>query len=417
MTAILDLPEVPAQALRHADLASTVGVLRARRSQKVDVVVPTNQLSLVGGNLSVAGLGSVQVKDHVIPAVVNADGVTPERVVEGFTYNPSGLYHPNSVVDQHLADLFKIPVRYIRKLRIEDVELLDINVNRHAERSIGSNLVRLLWGRTPGNDVTTGVARAILSDRYQIIDHLDTVLAILAGLDELGLNGSNVKDLDLSESKLYLNVEVPEIAVHGRELIENYRSPFTGQTGAELPMVHAGIKFTNSEDGRGALSATPYALFEVCANGATIDAINGNKVGIRRTHIGKQLNHGEIKWSAETVKAANELVRNQVKDAVGQFLTTDFLQSAVDGWRELAGVKVEKVAETLQVVSDELSWTEDEQADILAKFIDGGDRSAFAVGQAVTASVQGFANADRAHELGEQHLVAAKIAAREAERV
>lgn len=400
------LPEVPAQALRHADLAATVDVLRRRRTQKVDVVVPTNQLSLQGGNLLVSGLDSVKVPDQTH---LTEDGVTQ---VPGFSYNPSGLYRPNSVVDQNLADLFKIPVRYLRKLRVEDVELLDINVNRHAERAAGSNLVRLIWGQNPNDAVTTGIARAILSDRYQIIDHLDTVLAILAGLDELGLNGSNIKDLDLSESKLYLNVEVPEIAVHGRELIQNYRSPFSGQTGAELPMVHAGIKFTNSEDGRGALAAKPYALFETCSNGATIDGY-----GIRRTHIGKQLEQGEIKWSADTVKAANELVRNQVKDAVGQFLNVEFLQRAVDGWRELAGVEVTKVAETLQVVADELSWTEAEQADILSKFIKGGDTSAFAVGHAVTASVQGIGNADRAHELGEQHLKAAQIAAREAVKV
>ena len=408
MNAINLLPEVPAQALRRADLAATVQVLKARRTQKVDVVVPTNQLSLQGGNLLVQGLDSVQVPEHI---QLTPDGV---NTVPGFTYNPSGLYRPNSIVTQHLATLFKIPKVYLDKLKVEDVELLDINVNRHAARATGSNLVRLLWGQTPGDDKTTGIARAVLSDRYQIIDHLDTVLSILAGLDELGLDASNIKELDLSETKLYLNVEVPEIAVHGRELIKNYRSPFSGQTGEELPMVHAGIKFTNSEVGHGALRAQPYAVFEVCSNGATIDAIAGNKVGISRTHIGKQLDQGEIRWSADTVRAANELVRNQVKDAVGQFLNVDFLQSAVDEWRELAGVEVAKPAETIKVIADELSWTEAEADDILGKFIKGGVTNAFGFGQAVTAAVQDIADADRAHELGEQHLKAATIAAREA---
>ena len=99
MNAILDLPHVPAQSLRSADLAQAVGVLKARRAQKVDVVVPTNQLSFQGGNLLVQGLDSVKVPDHHL---LEEDGV---RTVPGFTYNPSGLYTPSSVVDQQIADL------------------------------------------------------------------------------------------------------------------------------------------------------------------------------------------------------------------------------------------------------------------------------------------------------------------------
>lgn len=406
MATLIDLPEVPAQALRGVDLAAAVPVLKARRAQKIDVVVPTNQISTRGGNVLIQGLDSIRVPDHIR---LGTDGVT---TVPGFTYNPSGVYQPTSVVDQQIADLFKIPVRYLRKLRGEDVELFDINVNRHAARSTGSNLVRLIWGQVPGNLETTGIVRAILSDRYAIIDHLDTVLAVLAGLDELGLGGDNITSLDLSDRRLYMEIDAPEVAVAGRELVQNYKSPFTGQTGAELPLVHAGIKIVNSEIGHGAFEVKPFARFEVCANGATIDGF-----GMRKIHVGKQLDQGEVRWSQDTLRAANELVRNQVKDAVGQFLSVDFLSARIDEWRELAGVDVPKPAETLKVIADELAWTEAEAEDILSKFIKGGDTSAFAVGQAVTASVQGVDNADRAHELGEQHLKAATIAAREAVKV
>ena len=403
---VLDLPYVPSQALRSSDLSAAVTVLKARRSQKVDVVVPTNQLSFQGGNLLVQGLDSVQVPEQTH---LSEDGVT---VIPGFTYNPSGLYRPSSVVDQQIADLFKIPVKYIRKLRAEDVELLDINVNRHAERATGSNLVRLIWGQTPGDLQTTGYARAVLSDRFNIIDHLDVVLSILAGLDELGLAGDqSIVKLDLSERKLYMEIDAPGIAVHGRELVKDYKSPFTGQTGEELPLVHAGIKIVNSEIGHGAFEVKPFARFEVCANGATIDGF-----GSRKVHVGKQLEQGTVSWSHATQAAALELVRNQVRDSVGHFLTTDFLQARVDEWRELAGVEVAKPAEVIKTIADELVWTEAEADDILNKFIKGGNTSAFAVSQAVTAAVQGVEDADRAHELGEQHLKAATIAAREAVR-
>lgn len=404
---IADLPVVPATSLRSASLEEAVKVLKARRTQKVDVVVPTNQLSLQGGNLLVQGLDSVRVPDQV---VLREDGV---ETIPGFTYNPSGLYRPSSVVDQQIADLFKIPVRYIRKLRGEDVELLDINVNRHAERATGSNLVRLIWGQTPSDEITTGYARAILSDRFNIIDHLDVVLSILSGLDELGLRGDQTEvKLDMSERKLYMEIDVPQIAVHGRELVKNYRSPFTGQTGEELPLVNAGIKIVNSEIGHGAFEVRPFARFQVCMNGATIDGF-----GHRKVHIGKQLEQGTVRWSNETQLAAMNLVRSQVKDSVSAFLNTDFLQARIDEWRELAGVEIAKPAETIKVVADELAWTEAEADDILAKFIKGGQTNAFAVGQAVTAAMKDIADADRAHELGEQHLKAATIAAREAAKI
>ena len=403
---IADLPLVPAQTLRGEDLAAVVPVLKARRAQKIDVVVPTNQITSQGGNLLIQGLGSVQVPSQTR---LDADGVT---TVPGFTYNPSGLYRPTSIVDQQIGKLHNIPVNYLRKLRTEDVELFDINVNRHAARATGSNLVRMIWGQTPEAPTTTGIVRAILSDRYAIIDHLDTVIAVLSGLDELGYGGENITRLDLSDRKLYMEIDAPQVAVHGRELIKNYRSPFTGQTGEELPLVHAGIKIVNSEIGHGAFEVKPFARFEVCSNGATHDAF-----GLRKVHVGKQLSQGEVNWSQDTLKAANELVRNQVKDAVGQFLSVDFLQARVDEWRELAGVEVAKPAETLQVIATELAWSEDETDAILGKFIKGGNTSAFAIGHAVTAQAQDVTNPDRSHELAEQHFAAVKIAAKEAQKV
>ena len=195
--------------------------------------------------------------------------------------------------------------------------------------------------------------------------------------------------------------------MHGRSLIENYRSPFTGQTGAELPLVHAGVRFVNSEIGRGALEAIPYAIFEVCSNGATINAHK-----LRKVHVGKVLEPGQVSWSQDTIKAANELIGKQVRDAVASFLTTDFLETVIDEWEREAGVEVIKPADTIKVIGKELQYSEDEQDAILNAFIKGGDMGAFAMGHAVTAAVQGFEDPDRAHEVGESHLAAVQIAAR-----
>ena len=171
--------------------------------------------------------------------------------------------------------------------------------------------------------------------------------------------------------------------------------------------MHAGIKFVNSEIGRGALEAIPYAVFEVCSNGATVNAYK-----MRKIHVGKVLEPGAVTWSQDTIRAANELVAKQVRDAVASFLTTDFLNKVVDEWEREAGVEVIKPADTIKVIGKELQYTEDEQDAILSSFIKGGDMGAFAVGHAVTAAVQEFSDPDRAHEVGESHLAAVQIAAR-----
>ena len=402
------LPALPEQTLRRAEPAKLIEVLKASNAQTIDYVGETNGIRLYGGNLMVGGLDEIVVPGR--PAALTANGVT--EATEPFQFDPSGLYWPTRHADQDIASLFDIPLAYVRRLRSQDTQLLDYNVNRWAEKAEGHRLFRLLYGTSESNPGTIGTLRTIRSDRFGMYDHLDTTMSIFSGLTEGGLSIDNIREINLSEERLYLDIEAPEIAVHGRSLIENYRSPFTGQTGAELPLVHAGVRFVNSEIGRGALEAIPYAIFEVCSNGATINAHK-----LRRVHIGKQLEPGQVRWSADTVKAANELVAKQVRDAVSSFLTTDFLNGVIDDWERDAGVEVIKPAETIKVIGKELAYTETEQDAILSAFIKGGSMDAFAVGHAVTAAVQGFEDPDRVHDVGSTHLQAVQIAARVATKV
>ena len=222
------LPAVPERNLRNADLAALIPVLKGGHAQRLDVVYPTNNIRSLGGNLVLGGIDEITVPAQ--PARLTETGVT--EAVEAFNFDPSGLYAPTPIADQDIANLFNIPVRYVRRLRAEDVELLDVNVNRWAAKAEGNSLIRAVYGSVAGSPEISGKVRSIRSDRYAIYDDFDTTMSLLAGLKEAGLGGNNIRSIDLSEERLYINVEVPEIAVHGRSLIENYRSPFTGQTGA-----------------------------------------------------------------------------------------------------------------------------------------------------------------------------------------
>ena len=236
-------------------------------------------------------------------------------------------------------------------MRAEHVRLLDTNVNEWAARGVirkggvrdphARVLVRTLFGSDPEHPESTGIVRAILSDRYGVRDNLDTVLAVLNGMREAGLGATNIRGADLSDDKLYLRVEAPEFHVKAEKFLEGYRSPFkgTGHGGeaAENPyIVHAGILVQNSETGGGAFSITPELRIRICDNGMTINAD-----AMRKVHLGGKLDEGQIQWSAKTHDAANELTKQQVRDAVSSFLNTSYVEQAVAKLEDPRGVEIE----------------------------------------------------------------------------
>lgn len=383
------LTPIPEQTLRNTDLPTLIERLQDNQSRKLDLVVPTNSIRLVQGNLVIDGQ----------EVILGEDGVT----------DPNGAYATAHIVDQNLADLFRIPVAYIRRMRAEKVGLLDVNVNTWAADADGTSLLRLLQGTDPATPETVGLLRAILSSKYGFRDHLDTVMSFLQGLRAAGLDASNITGIDLSSERLYIAVNVPEIAVHAKELVKGYRSPFNGLTGDELPLLNAGLIFTNSEVGRGAFQILPRAVLQVCSNGLT-RAVDG----FRKVHLGGRLQEGSVNWSTETVDAANAFVQAQVKDAVASFLSEGYLENLRDDLLREAGVEIADVVKTIEVVSKKLQYTADEQDMILADFIKGGQVTSGGVLNAVTSVAQRIEDPDRAFEFNNTAIDAMKIAAREA---
>jgi hypothetical protein len=281
-------------------------------------------------------------------------------------------------------------VKYVRRLRDEHVGLLDINVNEWAARGDGKVLLRLLYGTDPDHPGTSGIARAILSDRYGIKDNLDTVIAVLDGMRTAGLDATNIQSASLSDDNLYLYVEAPEVAVMAPTLLEDYRSPWTNQTGDQLPVVHAGFVVRNSETGGGALSVTPRLVVRICNNGMTM-----KKDALRQVHIGGRMAEGQVEWAADTVSKANELVKLQMRDAVSKFLTEDYVNAAVEQLEETSGTPIEDVEKTITVVAKQMSFSEVEAAGILNHFIKGGQLTAGGMMQATTSYAQLIEDVDR----------------------
>lgn len=394
---------LPDLSTRNADLGSLVDLLKRQADVKYDIVVPASKLSFVNGNLVVAG-GAARISDY---GVEEADAVLA----------------PTDVFDEGASQRLGIPRQYLRTLRESGVTvvvsdatsevaieggvetlLLDANVNGWLQ----SNPTRkfLVRGFRLDDPDEIGIARAITSDRYAPLDHLDGVLALLAGVQEAGVQ-VDIAGADLTERNLRLRVTAPQVTALAPVLLGNYRSPFSGRSGADLPVVFGGFEFRNSETGGGAFSIVPRIVFEVCSNGMTI-----TKDALRKIHIGGRLDEGVIEWSHDTQQKSIELVTAQTRDAVKSFLDPAYVARVVAEIEQVSSTPVTDAVATIERVQKVHAFSDAETASILDAFIKGGDLTAGGVLNAVTAAAQSEdLDGDRAAELEDAALAVLATAA------
>jgi hypothetical protein len=358
---------------RNATLADLAALLRDQQARKVDVVAPASAIRANNGRLIL-------------------DGTEPQLAPDGVTMT-SGSYTPTEVCDQGLADKLAIPAAYLRRLRTDHTELYDANVNGWLSRSAKRYLIRCLRGGTGG-----GVARAFLSDAYRIVDNLDVLLAALDGIRQAG-TPVTIDGCDLTQRRMYVRVVSDTVRALAPALLNGYRSPFTGATGAGNPVVFAGFVLTNSETGCGAFTLTPRLVAQVCNNGMTI-----TKDALRAIHLGGRMDEGVIRWSTDTHQRNLALVTAQARDAVTTFLDTTYLQRKIAELSQAAAHPIENPEETITLVAQKLRFTDDQQHAILNHFIRGADLSAGGVMHAITSLAQTLSDADTAHDL-ETHAI------------
>jgi hypothetical protein len=215
-----------------------------------------------------------------------------------------------------------------------------------------------------------------------------------------------VDSCDLTDRRMYVKVRSEGIAAMAPTLLADYRSPFTGERGADNPVVWAGFEITNSETGCGAFTITPRLTVEVCRNGLTISTD-----AVRAVHLGGRLDEGVVRWSDDTQHKAVELVTAKARDAVATFLDGDYLRRQIDRVERDATAPVADPAATVAAVTKQLQYGEQEQAMILRHFIQGADLTAGGILHAVTSAAQAHPNADTAHDMEADALRAMRIAA------
>lgn len=364
-----------ATTTRNATLQDLAAMLTQQQARKVDLVAAASKVRAENGLIVVAGADPV----------LTADGVT----------EADGIYRPTAIFDEGVAAKLGIPVGYLKRLREVRPDLYDANVNGwlHGFGDIAPADARAFMLRTFRSDETgQGIARAFLSDRFGIIDHLDALTASLEGVHLAGIE-AQVAKADLTDRRMVVKVHAPEVQVLAPELLKGYRSPFTGASGSDNPVMFAGFRISNSETGGGAFSITPEITVEVCTNGMTV-----TKDALRSVHLGGKLEEGVINWSAETQRQALDLIRAKTTDAVRTFLDVDYMRDVIAGWEKQAGVAVETV-DAVRDVTKGLNFSAEHVEGILGMFVKGGQMTVGGVVNAITAYSQTVEDADDAYDM------------------
>jgi hypothetical protein len=390
---------LPGSYGRNLEVAQLGRMLQNLDACTVDLNVPASRLAVHNAHLELANLEPVITETGVVDV--------------------TGSFSMTSTAVGQLAGIADVPTRYARVMQATNVGLFDENFNSwfaHEKLSEKNVLVRLLVGLDSDNPGVVGQARAFLSDRYGARDNLPFLLAVLDGIRQAGLRADQL-DIkgDLTEDRMYLIVRAPEIHGFAHDLLRGYTSPYANGRGTahggldaeNLPIIEAGLLIQNSETGGSAAKITPRLVVRACANGLqqTIDSM-------RQVHLGAKLAEGQVEWSADTRRAANELARSQATDAVKSFLNVSYVEKVIERMTEDAVTPVKEVKKTIEVVAKEQGYTEGEADSILNFFIDGGQRTAGGVMQAITAAIQQIEDPQRAYDIEATAVDAMKVAAR-----
>ncbi|MEZ0095524.1 DUF932 domain-containing protein [Streptacidiphilus sp. EB129] len=366
---------------RNASLGELAALLQDEHHRKLDVVAPASTIRAEDGRLIIQGTA------HKL----SPTGVTTR----------AGAFRPTGVCEAGIAEKLGIPVGYLRKVRTEAPELWDANVNGWLDRTDRSFMMRTLL---PG-DQGEGIARAMLSTGYRIIDNLDILTAALDGVRRAGVD-VRIDSCDLSDKRMYVRIIADQVRAYAPKLLRNYRSPFTGDRGADNPVVFAGFEISNSETGCGAFTITPRLVVQVCNNGMTI-----TRDAERNVHLGGRHDDGVVKWSDETVERVLKVVTSKTADAVRTFLRESYVQEQLHRIESTAGTPITNPEETITTVSKALRFNEDTRAALFNHFIAGADVTAGGVLHAVTSVAQTLPDTDEAHDLEAQGLRAMELAA------
>jgi len=284
--------------------------------------------------------------------------------------NGQGAFPINDYAQHQIAARVGIPEKYAARMRDEAPDLYASNVNRWFKQNPERRLVR----------VQRGHVRAVLSDRYQRIDHENVLATILPAFKERP--ELQFQSLALTDSRMYLKATLPTL--RGEIKVGD--------------IVEAGIEVRNGEIGNSLFEVWPFANRLVCKNGMRFPV-----GGFKKMHVGARADASEDVYEMltdETLRADDHAFMLKARDIVQAVLSQATFDKLLGKMKEAAGEKiVGDPAKAVEVLGEVLTLSGEEQGSVLRHLIEGGDLSRWGIANAVTRTAQDSESYDRSDEL------------------
>lgn len=380
------------------DIPQLVERLRHLRTLHYDKLVPQGKMEAV-------------VEAQVGPP----SKVTPNVLVRINGEDGSSLFGiKESAHSQFAAKLFKKGGHYYNRCKREAPDLLAQNLNYWFERD--ASIKRLV--RFEDGDI-----RALLSDRFRIIDNLDvltTAVQVITGGDGMHgtekpyARGARVFDWSLTQQhmnmcfvnpSMVMDLSHPERGILPGAFDEqawiagdhNWLKPKVDGYDSDGPFVAPSARIRNSETGWGNLLVMGGFYEAICDNTAWVGH------DFAQVHLGRTLEVSDID-SPETIKKMNAVVFGKIGDSVrAVFDHAEFVNNIVK-FLDLKKITVDSITDAVDSVVKLNGLDEDLRDDILAAYAPVGQiDTLFDVQRAVTNAAHSVRekNPDKALELEE----------------
>ena len=285
---------------------------------------------------------------------------------------PGGAARELGITDlarRQLAEKLKIPFAYFERMRAEQPDLLDRNVNTWLGSDNDRRMIRTL----------DGCVRAVLSERYRRLDNYDLADHVLPILQQLPQ--ARFVSVQLTDTRMYLKVVTPSVT---HEI-------------AKGDVVQAGVVITNSEVGQGSLSVQPLIYRLICSNGMI-----ASDNSLRKTHVGRILESAEeslIAFKDDTLRADDAAFFLKVRDVVQAAVSETTFRMIAEKMQKTMGIPLTgDPVKAVEVLADRYALNENERAGVLRHLISEGNLSGYGLVNAVTGYSQEVEDYDRATE-------------------
>lgn len=262
-------------------------------------------------------------------------------------------------------------------------DALDGCFNSFLQRMKFDRLVRIMKG-----DASVGTyCRAVLSNRYRIVDSYDLFFAVLEQLSKIKLGGKppEIWNARLSEDHFFGYAVAPGLTGQ----VDTTRASGDRWKGLSNDFYNAAICFGNSETGAGGIFIRQ-AIVRSVSHAYTV----GEDL-VSERHVGKRL-EADADLSSETIKAWNTAFFFEVQDHVKNAFDPDRFQAMLDRMNGATRDSVEDgviATDALQVCYD---LSEAAKTKIRNLFFKGGDTTRYGLLTAVSEAAATDMGADEA---------------------